>query len=157
MPLALVRAIGWIAALGALTSCARAPEELCAEKFAALDSMRRMANADIIRQQGECRAVAAEFPGDKMLLDNCLDTLRAAVETAQLIAASESKRMAEPDMQKCATATANFFDQFDMARYEVTTPDGRLFEVTAPKGASQDDVLAYAQRYLAETGDARQP
>ncbi len=32
-----------------------------------------------------------------------------------------------------------------MAKYEITSPDGRKFEVTAPDDASQDDVLAYAQ------------
>jgi hypothetical protein len=32
-----------------------------------------------------------------------------------------------------------------MARYEITSPDGRRFEVTAPDDAGQDDVLAYAQ------------
>jgi len=32
-----------------------------------------------------------------------------------------------------------------MPTYEVTSPDGRTFEVTAPEGASQKDVLAYAQ------------
>jgi hypothetical protein len=33
-----------------------------------------------------------------------------------------------------------------MPTYEVTSPDGRTFEVTAPEGASQADVLAYAQQ-----------
>lgn len=33
-----------------------------------------------------------------------------------------------------------------MARFEITAPDGRLFEITAPEGASQADVLAYAQQ-----------
>jgi hypothetical protein len=33
-----------------------------------------------------------------------------------------------------------------MARFEITAPDGRLFEVTAPEGASQAEVLAYAQQ-----------
>ena len=32
-----------------------------------------------------------------------------------------------------------------MPRYEITAPDGRKFEVTAPEGASQSEVLAYAQ------------
>jgi hypothetical protein len=30
-------------------------------------------------------------------------------------------------------------------RYEITSPDGKRFEVNAPDGASHDDVLAYAQ------------
>jgi hypothetical protein len=33
-----------------------------------------------------------------------------------------------------------------MPRFEITAPDGRLFEVTAPAGASQAEVLAYAQQ-----------
>lgn len=33
-----------------------------------------------------------------------------------------------------------------MADFEVTAPNGKKFVVTAPEGASQDDVLAYAQQ-----------
>jgi hypothetical protein len=33
-----------------------------------------------------------------------------------------------------------------MPTFEVTAPDGRRFRVTAPEGASQDDVLAYVQQ-----------
>lgn len=33
-----------------------------------------------------------------------------------------------------------------MATFEITAPDGRLFQVTAPEGASQAEVLAYAQQ-----------
>ena len=33
-----------------------------------------------------------------------------------------------------------------MPRFEITAPDGRLFEVTAPEGASQAEVLSYAQQ-----------
>ena len=32
-----------------------------------------------------------------------------------------------------------------MPRYEITSPDGKRFEVTAPAGATQEQVLAYAQ------------
>jgi hypothetical protein len=32
-----------------------------------------------------------------------------------------------------------------MATFEITAPDGRLFQVTAPEGASQAEVLAYAK------------
>ena len=32
-----------------------------------------------------------------------------------------------------------------MPRFEITSPDGRRFEITAPEGATQDQVLAYAQ------------
>ena len=37
-----------------------------------------------------------------------------------------------------------------MPRYEITAPDGRKFEVTAPEGASQSEVLAYAQANFAQ-------
>jgi len=37
-----------------------------------------------------------------------------------------------------------------MPRYEITSPDGRKFEVTAPEGASQGEVLAYAQANFAK-------
>ena len=30
-------------------------------------------------------------------------------------------------------------------KYEVTSPDGKKFEITAPEGATQDQVLQYAQ------------
>lgn len=33
-----------------------------------------------------------------------------------------------------------------MPKFEITSPDGRLFEVTAPAGASQAEILAYAQQ-----------
>lgn len=41
-----------------------------------------------------------------------------------------------------------------MARYEVTGPDGRKFEVNAPDGASQNDAISYiqAQHYSAPNG-----
>lgn len=84
----------------AITSCA-SPQEVCAEKSAKLDSMRREAEANVIRQQGECQAVATEFPGDKMILNNCMDTLRLVVDTAQNTQAFVSKRLSEPDMQGC--------------------------------------------------------
>ena len=32
-----------------------------------------------------------------------------------------------------------------MSQYQITSPDGRQFEVTAPEGASQEDVLSYAK------------
>jgi hypothetical protein len=38
-----------------------------------------------------------------------------------------------------------------MPRYEITAPDGRRFEVSAPDGASNDEVLAYAQKNFAAT------
>jgi hypothetical protein len=32
-----------------------------------------------------------------------------------------------------------------MARYEITAPNGKRFEITAPDGATQDEVMSYAQ------------
>ena len=37
-----------------------------------------------------------------------------------------------------------------MPTYEITSPDGHTYEVTAPQGASQQDVLAYAQQHHAD-------
>lgn len=36
-----------------------------------------------------------------------------------------------------------------MPTYEVTSPDGRKFDITAPEGATQEQVLAYAQQQFA--------
>jgi hypothetical protein len=45
-----------------------------------------------------------------------------------------------------------------MPRYEVTSPDGKRWEINAPEGASQDEVLAYAQKqWSAQSKDATQP
>lgn len=35
-----------------------------------------------------------------------------------------------------------------MPKYRITSPDGKTFEVTAPDGASEQDVLAYAQAHF---------
>jgi len=37
-----------------------------------------------------------------------------------------------------------------MAKFEITSPDGKRFEVSAPDGASQEEVLAYAQQQFAQ-------
>lgn len=44
-----------------------------------------------------------------------------------------------------------------MPDYEITSPDGRKFRVTAPDGASQDDVLAYAKANMGAASTAPQP
>jgi hypothetical protein len=38
-----------------------------------------------------------------------------------------------------------------MPKYRITSPDGRVYEVTAPDGASQADVMAYVQQQHAST------
>lgn len=43
-----------------------------------------------------------------------------------------------------------------MARYEITAPDGRKFEISAPEGATQEQVLAYAQSSFAQMQQERQ-
>ena len=35
-----------------------------------------------------------------------------------------------------------------MSEWEVTGPDGRVYTVTAPEGATEQDVLGYAERNL---------
>lgn len=37
-----------------------------------------------------------------------------------------------------------------MMRYEITAPDGRRFVITAPEGATQEQILSYAQRQVGE-------
>lgn len=37
-----------------------------------------------------------------------------------------------------------------MAKFQITSPDGRKFEINAPEGASQDEVLAYAQSQFSQ-------
>jgi len=36
-----------------------------------------------------------------------------------------------------------------MAVFEITSPSGEVFEITAPEGASEQDVLSYAQSQFA--------
>lgn len=43
-----------------------------------------------------------------------------------------------------------------MATYIVTAPDGKEYEVTAPEGATQDQVLAYVQQNYAQAGQPQQ-
>lgn len=91
-----------------LAGCA-SEEELCAEKIAKLESLKREAAANVIRQKAECQAVAYEFRDAKMTED-CAETLSAIAQIAQNISSMASKRLEEPDMQRCK---ANFFDRFD--------------------------------------------
>lgn len=44
-----------------------------------------------------------------------------------------------------------------MPRYEITSPEGKRFEVNAPDGASQEDVLAYAQQQFTQPAPKYQP
>lgn len=85
-----------------VTACGRPDEEVCAEKLAKLDLLRREAVANIARQQGECRAVAIEFPGGADVTRNCLETLQTMSSIARQTDANIDKRLSEPDMQRCA-------------------------------------------------------
>lgn len=42
-----------------------------------------------------------------------------------------------------------------MPKYRIKTPTGETYDVTAPEGASQDDVLAYAQQHHSENAQPR--
>jgi hypothetical protein len=86
----------------AVAACSASPEELCAAKVAKLESMRREAQADLIRQRAECQAVAVEFIGDRMMVDNCLDTLKFTAQTTQSTLALIERRYGEPDVISCA-------------------------------------------------------
>lgn len=44
-----------------------------------------------------------------------------------------------------------------MPTYEVTSPDGQVFEVTAPEGATEQEVLAYAQANFQSSPEAKAP
>lgn len=78
----------------ALLGCGN-PEELRAEKIAKLDAMRRETLANLVRQKGECQAVAVEFNGDAQMVQSCLETHRMLVEMAQRTLTDIDKRLAE--------------------------------------------------------------
>src|SRR5947209_14697922 len=40
-----------------------------------------------------------------------------------------------------------------MPKYQITSPEGKTFEITAPEGASQDEVLAYAKANFSPKSD----
>lgn len=44
-----------------------------------------------------------------------------------------------------------------MPRYEITGPDGLRYEVEAPEGTSEQDVMTYAQSQLGQGGEGQQP
>lgn len=85
-----------------IAGCSPQSEQACKEKIEKLDALRRHTHADLMRQQAECPAVAHEFNGDQVMIDNCLATYRAMVDMANSTYATIDKRMAEPDMVRCA-------------------------------------------------------
>lgn len=44
-----------------------------------------------------------------------------------------------------------------MPTYKITSPDGRVFKVTAPEGATQEEVLSYAQSNYKQPQEAKTP
>lgn len=85
----------------ALSGCS-SEQEICADKFAKLDSIRKETTATIIRQTAECQAVSVEFSGNRSVVDPCIETLRALNEMAVKTNRDVNKRMEEPDMIRCA-------------------------------------------------------
>lgn len=83
-----------------LAGCA-SEEQICLEKIEKLDVMRREAAANLHRQQAECQAVAIEFKGDRMLVDNCMDTFRKMADITRDTVSMIDKRMGEEDIQRC--------------------------------------------------------
>lgn len=65
------------------------------QKRAKLNALRQETSANLFRQRAECQAVAIEFSGDRMMVDNCMDTLRAMTEMAQNTIADIDRRMRE--------------------------------------------------------------
>lgn len=64
------------------------------QKRATLEATKRQAYADVIRHEGECRAVAFEFPDDSKLLQHCLDTHQFMIENAERTAQAVDKQLA---------------------------------------------------------------
>lgn len=83
-----------------LMACGKTSAEICEEKNAKLDSLMREAQANILRQRGECQAIAHEFQDQKMTA-SCIETLRLTVEIAESTSDSVAKRREENDMVKC--------------------------------------------------------
>lgn len=83
-----------------LAGCA-SEEEICAQKFAKLDSLRNETRANLFRQWSECRAQQIEF-GNVEIVGICMETYRAMEEVARGTVASLDKRMDDPDMVRCA-------------------------------------------------------
>jgi hypothetical protein len=63
-----------------LSACG--PSQTVEQKRTAIESQRRQVFADIVRHEGECKAVAIEFPDDQKILESCIDTHRFMVENA---------------------------------------------------------------------------
>jgi hypothetical protein len=71
------------------------------EKLAMLDTLRREELANIIRHEGECRAVAMEFKGDPLMVGNCMESHRFLIETTQRTVSDIDKRIAEVRAEGC--------------------------------------------------------
>lgn len=96
----IMRSLFVIGSIGMLMACGKTSAEICEEKNAKLDSLMREAQANILRQRGECQAIAHELQDQKMT-ESCVDTLRFVVDAAQSTREIVAKRREENDMVKC--------------------------------------------------------
>jgi hypothetical protein len=77
----------------ALSACSQ--ETSREDKIAMLESIKREQIAAVVRQQGECTAVAVEFKNDPAMNANCAETLRFITETSGKVIADIDRRIAE--------------------------------------------------------------
>jgi hypothetical protein len=96
----IARSLFFLGMAGLLVACTGSPEEICKEKNEKLNSLIRTANADVLRQRGECEATAYEFQ-DQAMTESCIETLKVTIKTAQLTHDSVARRREESDMLKC--------------------------------------------------------
>lgn len=84
-----------------IAACGPEPAQLCQEKLAKLDALRKEAGAAVIRARAECEATAYEFQ-DAKLTASCMDTLRFTIDMAKSTDAMVGKRKQDPDILACA-------------------------------------------------------
>lgn len=83
------------AALAAAIVSACDPGPTIQDKIAMVESIKREAEADIIRQQGQCAAVAHEFQRDPAMVATCAESLRVVTMAASSTIADADRRLAE--------------------------------------------------------------
>lgn len=82
-------------AAGAFIALACSQSLTVEQKKAAVMAERNQVYADLARHEGECKAVAIEFPDDRKMLESCLDTHRFMVENARGMVEKIDVRLAE--------------------------------------------------------------
>lgn len=78
--------------------CAAEPPE---EKIAKLEQLKAEQLAAIVRQKGECAAVAIEFRDDRQMLANCQETYRLVVANSTQTIKDVDTRIAQ--IRQCPT------------------------------------------------------